>query len=38
MRWTEKDDQPGECFAFFPPDIESAFVVAGDELRMYKPI
>jgi hypothetical protein len=26
MRWTVKDDQPGELFAFFPPDIERAMV------------
>jgi hypothetical protein len=23
-RWTVKDSHPGECFAFFPPDIEAA--------------
>jgi hypothetical protein len=30
MRWTVKDDQPGELFAFFPPDIKRAMDARGE--------
>jgi hypothetical protein len=29
MRWTVKDDQPGETFAFWPADVQAA--VSDDE-------
>jgi transposase-like protein len=31
-RWTVKDGRPGECFAFFPPDIDAAM---SDDLEPF---